>query len=53
MSKTKKVSNEININNEIDKIMELYKSKQINNYVFDYESIFSIAPLDYQLTLLH
>jgi SAM-dependent methyltransferase len=34
MSKTKKVSNEININDEIDKIMELYKSKQINNYDF-------------------
>lgn len=35
MSKTKKVSNEININDEIDKIMELYKSKQINNYDFN------------------
>jgi SAM-dependent methyltransferase len=34
MSKTNKVSNEININDEIDKIMELYKSKQINNYNF-------------------
>jgi SAM-dependent methyltransferase len=35
MSKTKKVSNEININYEIDKIMELYKSKEINNYDFN------------------
>ena len=36
MSKTKKVSDEIkiNINNEIDKIMELYKSKQIDSYNF-------------------
>ena len=35
MSKTKKVSNEININEEINKIIELYKSKQINNYDFN------------------
>ena len=35
MSKTKKVSNEININSEISKIIDLYKSKQINNYDFN------------------
>jgi ubiquinone/menaquinone biosynthesis C-methylase UbiE len=36
MSKTKKVSDEIklNIHNEIEKILELYKSKQIDSYDF-------------------
>ena len=34
MSKTKKVSNEIKPITEVDKIIELYKSKQIDNYNF-------------------